>query len=619
MSFATSDEAKERIRQAVDIVDLVGDYLQLRREGRGYKALCPWHDDSRPSLQVNPERQSFRCWVCDIGGDIFSFVMKIENVGFREALELLADRAGIRLAPASAGGARSDDKRILYQAAAWAEQQFHDCLLHAPEAEAARAYLAQRGLTPESIRAFRLGFSPDQWQWLAARTAGTPFTQQVLEQIGLLVPREGGKHYDRFRGRVLFSIRDPQGRPVALGGRILPSLSEQNPAKYINSPESPLFSKSRMLYGLDLAKDALLKSGTALVMEGYTDCILAHQCGFPNAVAVLGTALGQRHIHLLRRYAQRVVLVLDGDEAGRRRADEVLALFIAEQVDLRILTLPDSLDPCDFLLSRGPQALAALVEQSVDAVEHKFRAATAGLSAGSQLHRAQQAIEEVLATLAKAPLLQPGGSAAFQLKEDQVLHRLAQRFSVGEARLRSRLHELRRGGRRPATSEVASIRPSRVEQSPRRRLAERWLLEILLWQPDLLDQVRHRLPVECLADDGLRTVYAALLALGDQGRQPTFERLLLALDDPGLKSLVVALDEDRRAKGRADARHELRDLLQVLTEAQETADTAAPDETRSGQDDASDRAERLRRIIERQRLRHGISPPTEGQGAAPQG
>ena len=363
MSNGLAQDAKERVRQAIDIVDLVGDYLQLRREGRGYKALCPWHDDSKPSLTVDPERQTFRCWVCDIGGDIFSFVMRHDKVTFPEALQMLADRAGIPLSTSEGRG--QDEKRLLYQAMAWAEEQFHACLL-SPEGETARGYLAGRGIEPENWNKYHLGYTPDRWDWLLERARGTRFGPKVLETVGLVGQRRSGQgYYDRFKGRVLFSIRDPQGRPVGVGGRILPGSTDEQAAKYVNSPETPLFSKSNLLYGLDQAKDTLAKTRTALVMEGYTDCLIAQQYGFGSALAVLGTALGERHIKLLRRFVDRIVLVLDGDEAGRRRTDQILELFVAEQMDLRILTLPDELDPCDFLLERGAAAFAALVERAV--------------------------------------------------------------------------------------------------------------------------------------------------------------------------------------------------------------------------------------------------------------
>jgi DNA primase len=602
-------DAKEQVRQAIDIVDLVGDYLQLRREGRGYKAHCPWHDDSRPSLQVNPDRQSFRCWVCDIGGDVFSFVMKYENVSFPEALEMLADRAGIKLEQTS--GPPAEDKRLLYQAMAWAEEQFHACLT-SPEGAAARDYLASRNIKAGNLDVYRLGYSPPRWDWLLERAHGTRFSPKVLETVGLIGKRANGPgYYDRFRGRVLFPIHDVQGRPVGIGGRIMPGVDD--PAKYVNSPETPLFSKSSLVYGLDHAKPALAKTHTALVMEGYTDCLIAHQHGFKHAVAVLGTALGPRHIKLLRRFVERIVLVLDGDDAGRRRADQILELFVAEQMDLRILTLPDDLDPADFLLERGAAAFEERIGGAVEALDHEFARQTASLTATSGTHERTAAVERVLATLAKAPRLQDGGSSGTRLKEDQLLIRLAQLSGIDETRLRTRLTELRRGGTRPAKrKEEASLAPA-PEEAGKLVLAERWLLRILLQAPETLDEIRAAIAPERFCSPQRAEVFRQCCRLADSGVTPTFERLMLELEDAELKSLVVALDEERQKISRDDIRKELTDLLRVFCEEnpgrQPFSRSAAPTQS-SGNQQAD--VDALRRLIERERHRQGISTPTDG-------
>jgi DNA primase len=615
VSNGLSFDAKEQVRQATDIVDLVGSYLQLRREGRGYKALCPWHNDSRPSLQVNPERQSFKCWVCDIGGDVFSFIMKMESVEFPEALAMLADRAGIKL-PKRGGGdggpeGAFEEKRLLYQAMAWAEQQFHDFLLRSPDADKARQYLKSRGITSDSAKQFHLGYSPDSWSWLLDRARDTRFTPKVLETIGLAIRKEGGGYYDRFRGRVLFSIRDVQGRPVGVGGRILPGVTD--PAKYINSPETPLFSKSNLLYGLDQAKDALSKSRTAVVMEGYTDCLVAHQCGFRSAVAVLGTALGERHIKLLQRFVDRIVLVLDGDDAGRRRTDQILELFVAEHVDLRILTLPDELDPCDFLLERGAQAFEELLSGAVDALEHKFRTATGLMNGANDTFSANKALEEVLSTIAKAPRLQANTTAEMKVKENLIFQKLARKFGLPEAEIRARVTEIRRTSKRPAAAVEAKAEPIPPrEESGKHVLAERWLLEIVIQQPDCLAEVRARISAEQFTCPRRRQIFAKLCEVADRGIVPSFERLMLEIDAPEVKTLLVELDEGHRAKNRSDLTKELRDLVQVLGERR----TVRPDPTRTAAEvplaAASNDLVALRHIIERERSRQGISRPTDG-------
>src|SRR4051812_30586325 len=472
------------------MVDLVASYGQLRRQGRNYVGICPWHDDSRPSLQVNPDRQSFKCWVCDYGGDVFSFVMRSENLEFREALELLAERAGINIQPpqhtsSEPGGSSprsssdpSTEKRTLYRVAAWAEAEFHRCLVESPEAEPGRIYLAQRGLTKETITRFKLGFAPNRWDWILERASGTEWTPPLLERVGLLRRKElGGGFYDWFRGRVMFSIRDSRSRPVAFGGRVLPQLADERSAKYINSPETPLFSKSRELYALDVARENFKAAGGVIVMEGYTDALMAHQHGVNNAVAVLGTALGERHLQLLRRYTDSIALVLDGDAAGQRRTNEILdallALFEKNQIDLRILTLPNGVDPCDFIATHGSDPFRALLATAVDALEHKFKAVTNGLDTLTNTHRASQAAEELLATLAHLRPAGGGATSTTLLREEQMLSRIARQFHLPEETLRSRLTALRRDARgrqhrRDGDQRSASAAPSGPATKPAR-------------------------------------------------------------------------------------------------------------------------------------------------------
>jgi DNA primase len=634
VGFDSSFDAKEQVRQAIDIVDLLSKYnLQLRRQGRGYVALCPWHDDTRPSLQINPERQSWKCWPCDIGGDIFSFVMKIEGVDFPEALAMLADRAGITITKPSRGegGAAASsgtDKRTLYKAASWVERQYHECLLHSSEAEPARQYFQERGISDESIQRFQLGFAPLDRDWILKQAGGSGARAKVLETIGVLArSSQGGYPFDRFRGRGLFTIRDAQGRPVGMGGRLLPGVEINSPAKYINSPETPLFRKSHLLYGLDLAKEAIHKSKqkTALVMEGYTDVIIAHQFGFNNAVAVLGVALGETHIKILKRFVDRIVLVLDGDEAGQKRANEVLELFIAQQADLRILTLPDDLDPCEFLQQRGADAFAELLATgTVDALDHAFNTATRGIDLERDVHAASQALERLIAMLAKAPRLQADTSGESRLREERFLQRFATMFRVSESEVRRRLTELRRRNSARSTGRNEHGMPAKAgtPAPPEGGTAnepidtyERELLELLVIYPETWAAARAALLPAQIASSALRRIYETGCRLLDENVLPGFERLILEFDDPALKSLLVDLDEQGRAKGSraAEPPELLNDLLIFLerkeVEKQRPGHMATLRERRL--DDVQE-LDLLENILQQERSRQGISRPTEG-------
>jgi len=613
-------DAKERVRQATDIVELASQYLQLKRQGRNFVALCPWHDDTHPSLQINPERQSFKCWVCDIGGDVFSFMMQIEGVEFREALEMLAERAGVEVKqaprPKLAGSGQSIDKQALYRATAWVEQQYHECLLHDEAAQSARDYLESRGITADSIARFQLGLAPLQRDWLQRRLAqrggDRAMGLRMLETIGAIARGESGSLYERFRGRLLFSIRDAQGRPVGIGGRLIPGIDLESPAKYVNSPESPLFSKHRLLYGLDLAREPIRRQGTAIVVEGYTDVIVAHQEGFQNTVAVLGTALGENHVRLLKRYADRIVLLLDGDEAGQRRAAEVLELFIAAQADLRIVTLPSGMDPCDFLQEHGADALAERMErEAVDALDHAFQVHTRGVDLDRDVHAASEALERILALFSRAPRLTAGTPGELRLREQKALQRVAAAFRLPEEEIRRRLSELRRRGNRsgfsgggsqasqqrpphavdaealaagivgdrladgggdetseePTAEQMAEIsatvgegtggarmdQPGAVStQGPTVRPPAAWereLMELLVVHPHLVAETAGAVRSEQFGHAALRLLFETACRLAATAEGVTFDRLTLEFDQPAMQSLLVDLDEKGRVKG----------------------------------------------------------------------
>ncbi len=587
MSLSDLQEAKEQIRQAIDIVDLIGSYFPLRREGRNYAAICPWHDDSKPSLKVNPQRQSFKCWPCNIGGDIFTFVMKMDGVDFREALEMLADRAGVELTPRKqyTDGEHQYDRRNLYRAMAWAEDKFHECLLRSPEAEPARKYLADRGISQESITNFNIGFAPNQWDWLLGLARHANASPAVLERVGLVGKRQQGEgYYDRFRGRLMFSIRDTRSRPIAFGGRILPGLGEQNStrpeAKYINSPETPLFSKSAQLYALDLAKDAISNDSGIVVMEGYTDVIMAHQHGITNAVAVLGTALGERHVPLVRRFTDRITLVLDGDEAGQNRTmqilDELLALFVKQKIDLQILTLPSGADPCDVIASQGREAFAKLLSTAVGALEHKIAAVTNGLASQPSTHAASQAVEEILNTIARA--FPAGGSASSValVREQQVLAKISRHFGINDETIRTRLTAKRREQASRNQTHYVDQQQQAAQPMPRaQRLNlsswERELLELLLHQPQALQQISQTLQPEDIPNLFCRQMYTRALQLTVAGQTPSFQTLSAVTDDNDEKNLLVECDILGEQKSNSDTEQRVNDLLALIADQKQQA------------------------------------------------
>jgi len=609
------DDIKERVRDATDIADLVASYITLRRQGKNLVGLCPWHDDSKPSFNVNPERQTFRCWVCDIGGDVYSFLMRMEKIEFREALEQLAERAGIDL-PRGRGALPVDERKSLHAVLTWACDRFADHLRRAPEAEPARAYLRDRGLSAATIERFHLGHAPAAWDWLLRQAPAAGFSAELLARAGLAVERqERGGHYDRFRDRVMFPIRDPQGRCVAFGGRVLPGSTEG--AKYINSPETPVFSKSSLLYGLDSARDGMARTGRAVVVEGYTDCLAARQVGCDDVVAVLGTALGDRHAKLLRRYADRLVLVLDGDDAGRRRADEVLDVLLAEPIDIRIARMPDGVDPCEFALEEGRAAFEALVESAVDALDYRLEEAAAKVT-GRGDDAALTAVESVLVALSRVSDRSSLAPSQRRLREDQILGRLSRRFGLSRDALLGRLAALRDGSSVRTTGAAAGSGEARAERLPpttptRLPAWDREVLEVLVGVPEATGLVIREIPADDLEHRASRTVLEAARRMHAEGREVSLGGLLLELTDPALHSLLVAVDSHVHSSSAASAADRLSHLEEALRQRRANRDVAAGLRTlKSSGLDADAEAKLLAQLVATRREAQGMTDPKDG-------
>lgn len=625
MPHLDSDQFKESVRNATDIVHLIAESvtLQPQRGGREFVGLCPFHDDHNPSMRVYTDRQSFKCWSCGEGGDCFSFVMKRERIEFREALEMLARRANLELPkryrPVGEAGESVENKNRLYEIVAWAENEFHECLLKAPAAERARRYLKDRGISGTSISRFRLGYHPDNWEWLINRARGR-YAPEELAQVGVAgVPKDRSGFIDYFVDRVLFPIRDAQKRAVAFGGRILPDGKETTMGKYWNGPDTVLFHKSRLLYALDHAREAISKSKTAVVVEGYTDCILAHQSGLTNFVATLGTALNETHVMNIKRLAQRVVLVFDGDEPGKLATEKALPRFLAQEIDLRILTLPDDLDPAEFLTERGPEPLLALLDRAPEAFDLKFQLTKNrhGLESIDSRHRI---LTEMLETLCQVPAAVGAGPAShWQMRENVILGRLSQDLKISEAHIRERLHELRTGqqqrnGTQPARNTAGDDAESQrsgirlFPQNPTRdEMAERDLLEIIFTIPEKAELIRREMTPAEVTNAHLRQLLEVCFQMQDQGVLPSYDRVTARLEEAGLKNLAADIDLDARQRGVSEEilertlgyfrkRREMRQSV-----ATSLAGPHAP-ESQSARDQAA-RDDRIRQATELHRIR----------------
>lgn len=550
-----SSDFKELVRSRTEIVSLIGESTTLipERGGAEYKCLCPFHDDTNPSMRVYPDRQSFRCWVCDEGGDVFTWVMKREALSFPETIRFLAERAHLEMPEQSKHQSEQFAKKEeLHAVLKWAELQFHECFLKSSEAKDARDYIASRGYSQETIDEFRLGYHPEDWDWLQ-RKARSQFSIEALQQSQLIRKQDDRPGYsDYFVDRVLFPIHDERKRTVAFGGRLIPGHKERG-GKYFNSKESPVFHKSRVLYGLPNARDRIRDTNTVLVVEGYADCVACHQFGVQNTVATLGTALTELHCNRLKAFAQRVVMVYDGDDAGQNAAAKAVGMLIGQSVDLRVLTLPEGADPDDYLKTHGTEAFQSLVDKAPEAWEFRFNYEVRKHGLDS-INARETVVTEMLNLLAGAADLR--GTA----REDIILTRLAPRLQLTESSLRNQLQRIRKGSRpqhfqtKPIQEEHPEVVQEERIEVHRRPLTkndrmECELLEVLLTDPELAEQTRQEIGVDDFLNPHLRDLLQIVYDIVELGEVPSFERVTLEMERNELKGLTVWLVDQARRKG----------------------------------------------------------------------
>ena len=372
---------RQRVLDATDIVGVVGEHLNLKPKGREFVGICPFHDDHKPSMSVVPHKQIFCCFSCGAAGNVFDFVMRYHNMEFREALQFLADRAGVTLTPFRPGNAPADEhghehepvgssRAEIAQANEMALSFFRTIFNRDDLGKAARDVANERGISDEMIERFEIGAAPDMWDGLLKTIESRSMNLPSFIDAGLIRNKDDGKRYDTFRDRLIFPIFDQLGRPIAFGGRML---KPEDTPKYLNSPESSIYDKSSTLYGLKQSSPEIKKSRVAVVTEGYTDTIACHQAGFTNVVATCGTSLTPKHAAILKRLCETVVLLFDGDEAGQKAADRALELFFAQPIEVRIATLPGGQDPDDLLKADGGvEAMRDAIGNAQDALEYRF-------------------------------------------------------------------------------------------------------------------------------------------------------------------------------------------------------------------------------------------------------
>jgi DNA primase len=570
----------ERVRERIDIVDLINSHVPLKKAGRSYKACCPFHQEKTPSFVVFPETQSFYCFGCGQSGDAFTFLMKIEGLEFPDALRRLAERAGVELTQRQGGQPPVDaHRRRLYDAMATAAAFFHHLLLHARAGEPGRALLAERGINQASVEVFGLGFAPDSWDTLRNHLRERDIPDAVAIEAGLLSEQpERGRVYDRFRGRLIFPIRDREGRVLGFGGRALAG----GQPKYLNSAQSPIFDKSAILYGIDVAASAIKRADQAVIVEGYVDALMAHQYGFANVVATMGTALTEAQAGLLKPLTRRLVLALDADTAGQMATLRGIATLRAALADtatpvpdatgyvafqrrlsaeIRIMTLPAGEDP-DSLLRREAAAWPRLVEAAQPLVDYVLAAHLAAADL-SQPAGKRQVVDAV------APLLRELGDAVAQA---HYVGQLSRRLGIDERIIFGEIARRERPDLRAARQAV------RAEAAEARAIfpAEDYLLGLLLRYPAEAAGFVDRIAVEEFTDTRHRLIWEALRARLPVDGAAAPARLSETLD-AALIELAAALEGRLRAQTELPPARAREEIVETLKHVRRRRDDQARD------------------------------------------
>ncbi len=488
------DDAVERVRAANDIVAVIGGYLRLKKAGRNFKGLCPFHTEKTPSFIVSPERQTFHCFGCSRGGDVFRFIMDMDGAKFPEALRTLAARAGIRL---ETTWTRKDtgERERQFEILEFAREHFRK-QLGLPVGSETMGYLEKRGISPEMIELFQIGVAPDSWRRLRDEAARKKITDKELIDTGLLIPNEKGTPYDRFRNRVIFPIADTSGRTIGFGGRVL----DGSEPKYLNSPETALFKKGEALYGIHHSRGEIHRSGSAVLVEGYTDLIALYQNGIRNVIAPLGTALTPQQARMITHYTDRVTLLFDGDEAGMKAALRSIATLYGEGLGADVALLPPGSDPDQLLREEGVEAVRETITNAGSFVSFILGFPFPGGK--------EEAVRAMIPTLAA---IKDEIRLGLLLREAHSLTGLAEEMLYRQVRL-ARSNE----------QDERAISVRRAPSTPKRLIdAQRGIAFLGFEHPDLLPMIRQVVRTDTVQDLPARKLLKALFQCEENGEEPT--------------------------------------------------------------------------------------------------
>lgn len=525
----------EQIRSASDIVEVIGGYLPLKRAGANFVALCPFHKEKSPSFNVNPQRQSFHCFGCHKGGDVFTFVKEYENITFVDAVRRLAERAHIPLETVEQPGQQQARhlKDTLLQMHEQITQRWQSALANDAAGQIARDYLAKRGVPAEAVQLFRLGYAPDKWDDTVNWAKSNDHELPLVEKAGLILRKEDADHYyDRFRGRLIFPICDEQGRVIGFSGRVLSG--DEKTAKYVNSPETPIFTKGKVIFGLDKSKRAILDKQCAVICEGQLDLIACFMAGVKNVVAPQGTALTGDHCRILKRYAEEVVLCFDSDIAGRKAAIRSLDDLLVSGMAIRVASVPAPHDPDSFIKEFG----GAAFEQLIDNAEGFFDFYLSHLCAQNDISSDKGKLAVVRAM---AEAVQKTGSSVLL---DTYAQKTAMRLAVASDAVRAEFKKVPRSQPTPRTAEEKMApEPAPLARPPQ---AEFWLLKLTLVHDPVAAWLAPRLSLDWVTHVQVRQILSVCFTAHTSQTWHGPAAMLVELEDAAVQSLVTeAIVEDQ--------------------------------------------------------------------------
>ena len=558
-----------RVQRANDIVEIISEHVNLVRKGREMVGLCPFHDDHKPSMYVHPDKQIFKCFACSAGGDVIKFVQKREGLSFMRAVERLAERAGIKITPVRQ---QSDEKTSDVDPAdvekinRWAVQHWQKNLADSAVGKNCRDYISQRQI-PEKVAAdFSLGFAPDKWDDILNAARQKKIPESLLLSSGLIVKNEQGHLYDKFRNRLMFPIFDSSSRVIGFGGRTL----GDDPAKYMNSPATVIFDKSNCVYALDKARHEMVSTGTVVIVEGYTDVIMAHRFECKNVVATLGTSLTAGHARLLRRFAKDIVLIFDSDIAGATAAERALEICLGAKIDIRLASVPQGKDPCDYLLAVGADGFRDVIKNAVDVMRYRWEKLAEKFGKSDNLTDRRRATEDFLKTVSTAM----SSGAVDAIAQGLIVNRLSRVLQLRPEVIRKEIERRGVSASRAAINSVDNQKVAKVETGAGfGRKAQEEIIEAILNEPRLFESAARKIKADDFADPALRQIWQLLEQTIEPNIEFSLADFLARIESTDISDLVVKMSDNgqdvetlrKRLNGAVNALVEHKEKTQIQT------------------------------------------------------